>query len=60
MELLDASYHSGEPVNYSFPTVGKREEVCSQKKLNLIGSSVKPQAQLMAVTMYPYRKWEGK
>ena len=60
MELLDASYHSGEPVNYSFPTVSKREEVCSQKKLNLIGSSVKPQAQLMAVTMYRYRKWEGK
>ena len=52
MELLDASYQSGEPVNYSFPTRSKREEVYSQKKLNLISSSVKPQAQLMAVTRY--------
>lgn len=25
MELLDASYQSGEPVNYSFPTGSERE-----------------------------------
>lgn len=52
MELLDASYQSGEPVNYSFPSPSKREEVYSQRKLNLMGSSVKPQAQLMAVARY--------
>ena len=52
MELLDTSYQSGEQVNYSFSTLSKREEVYCQKNLNLIGSSVKPQAQLTAVTRY--------
>lgn len=31
MELLDASYQSGEPVNYSFPSPSKREFLLPEK-----------------------------
>ena len=41
MELLDPSYsfyQAVQPVNYPFSTPSRRQEVYSQKKLNLIGS----------------------
>lgn len=31
MELLDAPYQSGEPVNYSFPSPSKREFLLPEK-----------------------------